>query len=82
MRFILKGLLVNIKSSEGNIKKRCDSVFKNKLNQIIKSPPNQVVKYSPEPESKLDHKYRSSSKFTDINNIDLYQYFKQKPENR
>ena len=83
MRFVLKGLLRNIKSTPHNINnmENADaSLLKNNYNQIIKSPPNQIVKYKPSQilRSDKDSMFKKNS----ITNFDLYEYFKLSPEQR
>ena len=84
MRFVLKGLLRNIKNSSHNGYKK-DKIYnyvsKNNANQMIKSPPNQIIKYESDQNSKLDDESLSKKNYT-ITNLDLYKYFKLPPEDR
>lgn len=67
MRFVLKGLLRNVKNkSEYTLKKPVDTLS----NQLIKfdSKSNSVVEY--------DNKYKK------LNNLNLYEYFKLSPKDR
>ena len=77
MRFVLKGLLRNVKNkSEYTLKKPVDTLsnqlikFDSKSNQLttLDSKSNSVIEY--------DNKYKK------LNNLNLYEYFKLSPKDR